>query len=219
MAEESLKEESIQSPPRRAPRGFVARRKVFVLVTCFILIILALGGMSVYLWWSNKQLRANQEQQERQVARLFEQAQRLEQENQGLKQNNDARIAELNEQIKQLTAPQPNWPIYDVYAVAFLRQSGGARKVNEIQLSADVKGFTLILNPENPRRYTDYTIEILDSHDQIVWRGEELKRNALDGFNLTVNREGLPESRYTIKVYGKTAAGSQLIDEYPIVIK
>jgi len=108
---------------------------------------------------------------------------------------------------------------YDVYSTTFLGQSGGARKVNEIQLPANVKGFNLILNLENPRRYPDYTIEILDSKGQVVWQGEGLKRNPLDAFTLTLNRAGLPESRYTIKVYGKAATGSQLLDEYPIAIK
>jgi hypothetical protein len=212
-------EEPLPSSRRRPPKGFVTRKKFVIISLVYWIMILGLGTVCGYFWWTKYKLASYQERQDRRIESIWERADQLEQENQAIKQRSEERIKALTDQITQLTAPQLNWPIYDVYATAFLRQTGQAAKGNRIRVPPGATGLQLILAPENKGRFGGYSVEITDADGQPVWRGEGARRNPLDGFNLTLNRSLLSKDRYTIKVYGKAAAGDQLLDEYVVVLE
>jgi cell division protein FtsB len=222
IEESPIVEETISEPPPpprlRPPEGFVPRKKIRRLVIIFTLIALGLGLWSTYLWWTRGKLVRYYEEQERRIEQLWRRNEQLEQENQGMKQSTGARIKTLSEQVKQLTTPQVNWPIYDVFAASFLRRSSPSR-INQLRLPASATGFTVILVPESKERFPESIIEIIDAKNQTIWRADGVKKNSLDGFTLTLNRSQLSEDRYTIKVFGKRADGPQLLDEYPFTIE
>jgi hypothetical protein len=183
------------------------------------LVIVALGATTLYHWWKAREAQQAQAAAEQRVSRLFAERQTLEQENQGLKQTTQGQIAALSEKLEQLAGPRLNWPVYDVYSLAFFRQTGGSQKANEIELPPTVNGFSLILNPESQTRYPDYRLEIIDSAGQIVWQSDGLQRNRLGSFNITLTRELLSQARYSMKVYGQAGTRLRLLDEFPIVLK
>lgn len=213
-------EEPVEPPRwRRPPKGYVARRSVVRLTVTLTLVIVALAAATVYYWWNARQAQQAQAAAEQRVSRLFDERQALEQENQGLKQATQGQIASLTEKLEALAGPQLNWPVFDVYSLAFFRQAGRASRSNEIELPPTVNGFSLILNPESQTRYPDHRLEIIDSAGQIVWQSDGLQRNRLGSFNITLTRELLSQDRYSMKVYGKAGTRLRLLDEFPIVFK
>ncbi|MCS6806561.1 MAG: hypothetical protein RMM98_08395 [Acidobacteriota bacterium] len=207
------------SSRRRAPRGFVTQqryRRTLIVFSLLLGLLLALVG---YQWWMKRKVEHVQAQAEQRIARLWTQVQELEQQNQVMQQTKSQEINQLNEKLKQYSGPWVNWPVFDLFSSTFLRQSGGPRAVNQIELPKTATGFHLILNPESRSRFELYRAEIVDDEGQIVWQTDELQRNRLETFNLTIHRELLPKQRYTIRVYGKSGTRLSPVGEFPFMVK
>jgi hypothetical protein len=204
---------------RRAPKGYVARRSMVRIVGIVCFIALLLGGAGVHQWWRARKAESAQTASEQRLSRMWDQMQAMEQENQGLRQTNQGEIASLTQRVKELSGPRLNWPVYDAFSAAFLRRTGGPAKANEIEIPPSAGGLNLILNPDSQVQFPDYRAEIVNGSGEIVWQGEGLQRNRLDSFNMSLNRELLPQGLYTIKVYGKSGTKLSLLGEFPILLK
>lgn len=215
----SVSQQAVWSGTRRAPRGFVARERYQRVIIIFSLLLALLAGLVGYQWWIKRKAEHVQVQAEQRISRLWTQVQELEQQNQAIQQTKNQEINQLNEKLKQYAGPWVNWPVFDLFPSSFLRQSGAPRPVNQLELPKATMGFHLILNPDSRSRFELYRVEIVDDQGQIVWQTDELRRNRLETFNLTIHREMLPKQRYTIRVYGKSGTRLSAIGEFPFVLR
>lgn len=77
----------------------------------------------------------------------------------------------------------------------------------------------VILHRDGERDYPDYGIEILDRTGRVVWQGEGLRPTSDGNFVMTLNRTFLPETRYRLRLYGRSGQSSRMIAEHTISLE
>jgi len=128
-------------------------------------------------------------------------------------------VAALRQTVSELSRPQLNAPVQDL-------QPGPARGSGEnrtaLKLPADIRVFTLVLNPASPRDFPAYAVTIERADGGRVWSGAGLQKNDFGSFSLAVPRSLVPDGAYTIRLEGRleenTGIHSEPLGEYPIVI-
>ncbi len=150
--------------------------------------------------------------------RIEETIRRAEQEKSGggSKQYEDE-IARLHQSIAELSRPQLDAPIVDLYPSSPTRgnPTGDAEK---IEPPPTANFFTLILNIAGQPPASTYAVEILDSNGKRVWRGRRLRMERDYNVNLTLARRMFPAGRYLIKLYGLRDGNQEPVADYSVQI-
>jgi hypothetical protein len=207
-------------------------RATFALAA-LLLISLALGLWLVLLRQGNDReiARLNREMAERDRAlasvkesldetrrRLDETIRRYEQEKSaGDSKRYDDEIARLRQTVTELSRPQLDAPIEDLYPSDQTRgnTTGDPARI-EAPPTANI--ITLILNITGQPSHSTYAVEILDSNGKQVWRGQRERKGPDHAVNLTLARQMIPAGRYLIKLYGLRDGKQQPVADYHALI-
>src|SRR5262245_26370607 len=207
-------------------------RATFALAA-LLLISLALGLWLVLLRLGNDReiARLNLEMAERDRAlasvkesldearrRLDETIRRSEQEKSaGDSKRYENEIARLRQTVTELSRPQLDAPIKDLYPSDQTRgnTTGDAARI-ETPPTANI--ITLILNIAGQPSHSAYAVEILDSNGKQVWRGQRARNGPDHVVNLTLARRMIPAGRYLIKLFGMRDGKQEPVADYPVLI-
>ena len=207
-------------------------RAAFALVA-LLLISLALGLLLVLLRQGRDReiAQLNRELAERDRAlasvresldetrrQLEEAIRRSEQERHGggSKQYEDE-IADLRQSLAELSRPQLDAPIVDLYPSNSTR-GNATGDAERIEPPPTANFFTLILNIADHPLASTYAVEILDSNGNQVWRGRRLRMGSDHSVNLTLARRMFPAGRYLIKLSGLRNGKQEPVADYPVQI-
>jgi hypothetical protein len=126
-------------------------------------------------------------------------------------------IARLRRTITELSTPQIDVPIVDLDPSSPTRgNTTGA--VTKIEPPPTANFFTLILNITGQQQDSAYAVEIFDTNDKTVWRGQRLRLGPEYKVNLTLARRLFPAGRYLIKLYGLREGKQEPLADYPVLI-
>ena len=208
--------DKLSLPSRRSRLfGLPWRPEASMAMAASMLLALGLtGGWALWLKKDRQQLAQRLSEMSSQtagVSQLEEEHRQLQAQTEDLKRAYESQLAELK-------APQLNAPVYDVFPEGVVQRSGGT-SVNQLELSATTKEFTLVLNGEEVPKYSSYGVEIVGRRGEVLWRGDGLQRDRFGGFFIRVPRSFMDEGTYTVKLYGTSAQGSRLATEYRIVVR
>lgn len=126
-------------------------------------------------------------------------------------------VANLQDRVKELSSPQPNAPVLDLYPAGSTRGEGGPAVQTVPQ---DVRLFTIILNPPGRTQFEAYEVEILDVGGDVVRSERGLEPNRFGSFSLTVPRDVLGAGDFHIRLVGIGPGGArQAIEEYALRVE
>ena len=114
-------------------------------------------------------------------------------------------------------APQVNILALDIYPVGLTQRAERATS-NEIAIPRNVKAVTLILNSQASPNYQSYQIEMVNIRKKVVWRAQDLMRNATNDYTISVPANYLAPGGYTINVFGKAAGQRTKVESYQIKV-
>jgi hypothetical protein len=134
----------------------------------------------------------------------------------GSKQYEDE-IADLRQSLAELSRPQLDAPIVDLYPSNSTR-GNATGDAERIDAPPTAKLFTLILNIADHPLASTYAVEILDSNGKRIWRGQRLRMGQDNSVNLTLARRMFPAGRYLIKLYGLRNGKQEPVADYPVQI-
>jgi hypothetical protein len=120
-------------------------------------------------------------------------------------------VASLRRTVDELSRPQVNAPVIDLYSGTV--RSEGVTAVRVIPRGARV--FTLILNPVAARRVKEYRIEVVRADGSRAWSAAGLAPNAYGSLSLTLTRRALGAGDFRIRLYGEES----LIAEYALRVE
>jgi len=184
----------------------------------------ALGGLWRH-WQQTKELRASlveqQQARQEQIAGLQAENEQLRQASKASGQQDQAQqeIARLQAQIRELSAPQVNIPVLEIFPQGLAER--GEREVNQLQIPRGAKAVTLILNSQSAAESKSYSLEILDARQNTVWsqQGQQnLTRHSTGDYTINIPTGLLPPGSYTFNVYGQVAGKRLKIESYRIRI-
>lgn len=187
-----------------------------VLMVASLLLAIAAGLWAFGLWQANQQLAA-QQRVERQG--WSEQQEELERQNRRLQEQAKAVEQEYDSQLAELRQPELNAPTYELFSREFIRRSGDESEVNRIKVSPTTRNFVVILNGEGQPEYPGYAIEIRDAKGELIWRGEELRRNSFGNFTVGLNRTFLSQGTYRLRLYGRQHRRWRRLAEYILSVQ
>lgn len=122
---------------------------------------------------------------------------------------------ELHATVAELTAPQINVPIVDLYPDTAVR-SGAAEETATVPAS---RSFHLVLNLAEPVDFSDYKAVLLDAAGEEVWSSPGLEMDATYGnFSVTLSRELLSGERYEVQLFGLDGDAWNLLESYKVEI-
>jgi hypothetical protein len=179
----------------------------------------AVGGW-LLSWQQSRALETHLAEQQRATE---ERLARLEAENERLRrpetppQLAQAReeIARLQAQVKELSSPQVNVPVLEVFPRE-LAQRGERLAVNQLEIPARAKVVTLILNSQSAAPAGSYSLEVLNAQQRVVWSKSGLVRHPTGDYTIQVPAESLPPGSYTFKVYGQAGGRRAPVESYQI---
>lgn len=209
---------------QRFSEGFSLVRLSYALAASLLVVSLGLGAWIVSLWRENQRLAAgfNEQlaEQERAVTAatksLEEARQRLEEASSRSEQY-ETQIAELRQTVDELSQPQINTPVTDLYPRDYIRGQEGAVKTVAVPSGANF--FTLILNIAGQPSHPEYALEILDQGGQVIWQGRGLQKSPYNNFTVTLPRRSFSAGQYRIKLYGLRGTRRELVEEYALHIR
>ncbi len=120
-------------------------------------------------------------------------------------------VASLRHTVEELSRPQPNALVLDLYS-GTSRAEGSPPPVPSV--SQDARLFTVILNPAGHRRYDSYRVEIQRRDGRKAWSDSSLQPNSFGSFSLILSRSTFEPGDYRVRLYGRTAANEEPIEEY-----
>ncbi|HEX6861937.1 MAG TPA: hypothetical protein VF414_03920, partial [Thermoanaerobaculia bacterium] len=124
-------------------------------------------------------------------------------------------VAYLRDQVKDLSRPQLNAPILDLYPAGSTRGEGPAMQA----VPPDVRLFTVVLNPAGRPAFEEYELEILDAGG-VVRRDGGLKPNPYGSFSATLSRDLLGPGDFRVRLVGiGPGGGRQTVEEYALRIE
>jgi hypothetical protein len=203
---------------------FTPVRIPYAIAASLLIVSLGLGAWIVSLRRENQRLAAgfNEQLIEREQAiavatkSLEEARQRLEEASRRAEQD-ATQIAELRQTVDELSQPQINTPVTDLYPRDYIRGQEGAVKTVAVPSGANF--FTLILNMAGQPSHPEYALEILDQGGRAIWRGRGLQKSLYNNFTVTLPRRSFSAGPYRIKLYGLRGARSELVEEYALRIR
>jgi hypothetical protein len=116
----------------------------------------------------------------------------------------------------QAPQPQANEAIYDLTSSGSER--GEEAQVTRIRFRSPGGSALLILNPAVAANSARYGVRIRRADRAVVWRSEDLERQAPGAFHLSLPAGALPPGRYSVDLYGITAGRERLLGIYRIEI-
>jgi hypothetical protein len=155
------------------------------------------------LWQSrNEQTRliALQQEMRQRLASLEAENQRFRQDNQ--QQQTNRELVELQARVKELTAPQINVPMFDLYPRDLTRRADQS-EINEIAIPLGAKTITLILNSQSQTMSSAASLEITNAQGATVWRADGLVRHPTGDYTINLPAEFLPPGSYTLNLYDR----------------
>lgn len=120
-------------------------------------------------------------------------------------------VASLRRTVAELSAPQANAPVLDLYS-GTARGEGSPAPI--LTVPPDVRFFTLILNPAGQRRYERYRVEIVRVGGAEVWSGQEIEPSPFGSFSLTLPRRAVGPGDYRVRLFGRNGGTEEPIEEY-----
>jgi hypothetical protein len=120
-------------------------------------------------------------------------------------------VASLRRTVDELSRPQVNAPVIDLYSGAV--RGEGAAAVRAIPRDARV--FTLILTPASAHREKEYRVEVVRADGSRAWSEAGLTPNTYGSLSLTLTRRTLGAGDFRIRLYG----GESLIAEYALRVE
>lgn len=215
----------IAFPPRLVPRWQSLRWWQFGAMAASLLGLVALVGW----WWSWQQSRAKQirlaqlTQTQRATGELVA---ALETENQRLRQtpaptatpDNANRIAQLEARVRELSAPQLNVPVLEVFP-AEMTQRDTSAPATQLTIPANARRVTLILNSQSTITARSYQLEIRDTRNRVVTTAQGLVRQATGDYTVSLAAESLPSGSYTFNVYTQVAGQRTKIESYRVRVR
>jgi len=106
----------------------------------------------------------------------------------------------LRQRIAELSRPQPNAAIVDLFPAGATRSEEAAPTVAE--LPADAGHLTLVVNLPPAPGAASYEAEIVDSEGHTAWSGGGLTRSRFDTLRLGLPRGFLAPGDYALRVLG-----------------
>ena len=122
----------------------------------------------------------------------------------------------LERGIADLSHPQVNAPVVDLFPASPLRGEQGEGAV--VELAPASRFFALILSPKGTPDYVGYRVEIVDSGGRVVWSGEGLEKDRHGSFTMILARRFLGPGEYRLRLYGLEGKTGQLIEEFRLRI-
>ena len=120
-------------------------------------------------------------------------------------------VASLRRTVADLSSPEPNAPVLDLYSSG-TRGEGSPAPV--LTVSGNARFFTLILNSAGQRRYEGYRVEILRAGGGKVWENREIEPFSFGSFSLTIPRRAVEPGDYRVRLFGRSGATEETIDDY-----
>ena len=122
-------------------------------------------------------------------------------------------VAHLRDQVKELSSPQLNAPILDLYPGSTRGEGPAAQTV-----PADARLFTMVLNPAGRTTFEEYEIEILDGQAVVLQEGG-LKPNPYGSFSVTLSKDLLGIGDFRVRLVGIGSGRRQTAGEYALRIE
>ena len=127
-------------------------------------------------------------------------------------------VARLRDQVKELSSPQLNAPILDLYPAGSTR---GPRSVTPAvqTVPPDVRLFTVVLSPAGRPAFASYELEIVDAGGGVVRRDGGLQPNPYGSFSVTLARDLLGPGDFRVRLVGiDPGGGRRTVEEYALRI-
>ena len=123
-------------------------------------------------------------------------------------------VANLRGKVEDLSSPEANAPVLDLYPAGSTRGAGGAISP---AVPLDFRFFTIILNPPGRADFEAYEVEILDAGGDVLRTQQGLEPNRFGSFSLTVPTEVLGAGDFRIRLVGIGPGGArQIVEEYAL---
>lgn len=124
-------------------------------------------------------------------------------------------VAHLRDQVEELSSPQLNAPILDLYPAGSTRGGGAAVQT----VPPDARLFTLVLNPAGRGpAFEEYELEILEGQEVVLQEGG-LKPNPFGSFSVTLSRDLLGPGDFRVRLVGIGSGQRQTVEEYALRIE
>jgi hypothetical protein len=125
-------------------------------------------------------------------------------------------VAYLRDQVKDLSSPQLNAPILDLYPAGSTRGEGLAIQT----VPPDVRLFTVVLNPAGRQAFEEYELQIVNAEGDEVRRDRGLEPNPYGSFSATLSRDLLGPGDFRVRLVGiDPGGGRQTVGEYALRIE
>lgn len=123
-------------------------------------------------------------------------------------------VATLRGRVKELSSPQANTAVLDLYPTSSVRGEGAGPAAQPVPEEAGMA--TVILRAPGLRRFDGYGIEILRADGSVAWHEDGLKPT-YSSFSLSLTRDWLDEAGLRLRLVGIGAKGErQTIGEYAL---
>ena len=124
-------------------------------------------------------------------------------------------VAYLRGQVKDLSSPQLNAPILDLYPAGSTRGEGTAVQT----VPPDARLFTVVLNPAGRSAFAEYELQIVDAEGGEIRRDGGLQPNPYGSFSATLSRDLLGPGDFRVRLVGiDSGGGRQTVEEYALRI-
>lgn len=125
-------------------------------------------------------------------------------------------VASLRDQVKDLSTPQLNAPILDLYPAGSTRGEGAGVQT----VPPDARLFTVVLSPVGRPAFEEYELQIVDAEGDEVRRDGGLKPNPYGSFTVTLSRDLLGPGNFRVRLVGiDSGGGRQTVEEYALRIE
>ena len=123
-------------------------------------------------------------------------------------------VAYLRDRVEDLSSPQLNAPVLDLYPAGSTRGEGAAVQT----VPPEARLFTVILNPAGRPAFAAYELEILDDGG-VVRRDGGLMPNPYGSFSVTLPKDLLGTGDFRVRLVGiDSGGGRQTVEEYALRI-
>jgi Putative zinc-finger len=130
----------------------------------------------------------------------------------------EAQAAELGRRLADLSSPQLNVAIVDVYSTQVRQRGEGAPERDPVP--RDPKPVTVILNPAPGVGDAPVDAEIVDATGKVLLRLSGLRLNPTNDFSFDLPTAGLPAGAATINLYRPGSGGGRsLVDSFQIELR
>jgi hypothetical protein len=125
-------------------------------------------------------------------------------------------MGQLQRTLQDLTSPQLNAPVVDLFPASALR--GGEGEGEVVELGPNSRFFALILSPKGSPDFPRYRAQIVDPAGRVVWSGDGLEKDRHGSFTLILGRRFLDPGEYRLRLFGMEGQAGKLIEEFRLRI-